>query len=92
MKTILRNLFKPLLDIFEQGEGAYVYKPLSRKILIAMGTLFSALGGFSAYWIISTKQYGYFLPVLVFSVVGLTCLIIGTLGNERAVAKIWGNK
>lgn len=92
MKQILRKLFKPLLDIFESGDGPYAYKPLNRKILLTVGVLFGAIGGFVSYYIIVNKAYGYFLPAVVFSGVCLVCLVVGSLGNERAVAKIWGNK
>lgn len=92
MKDLLRKACMPLLSKFESGEGDYAYKPLNRKILLVMGVLFSLLGFGIAYLIISSGQFGYFLPALVFSCVGLVCIIIATLGNDRAVAKIWGSR
>lgn len=92
MKNTLRKLFSPLLNIFEQGDSPYYYKSMSRKILIAMGLMFSAIAVFIIVYIINHSAYGYSLPAIIFSSVALTCLIVGTLGNERAVAKIWGNK
>lgn len=92
MKNQLRAICKPLLNIFENGDGDYVYKPMSRKILIAMGLLFGFIAALVISYIIRNAAYGYALPGIVFSGVALVCLIVGTLGNERAVAKIWGNK
>lgn len=92
MKNQLRALCKPLLNIFEKGEGAYVYKPMSRNILIVMGILFGGIAGLVITYIIRNEAFGYALPAIVFSGVAIVCLIVGTLGNERAVAKIWGNK
>ncbi len=92
MKNLLRKICSPILNLFETGEGPYAYKPMSRTILIVMGILFGAIAGVVIYYILHNDAYGYFLPALVFSGVALVCLIVGSLGNERAVAKIWGNK
>jgi hypothetical protein len=92
MKTLLRKLFSPLLHIFEYSEEPYAYKPMNRKILVAMGIMFGGIAVIAITYILRNEAYGYFLPALVFSAVSLTCLIVGWLGNERAVAKIWGNK
>jgi hypothetical protein len=35
---------------------------------------------------------GFVLPALVFGTVGVVALVVGGLGNDRAVARIWGNK
>jgi hypothetical protein len=88
----LRRLFSPLLNVFEQGTDPYLYKSMNRKILIAMGLMFAGLSAVLTMNIIANETYGYFIPVIVFSSVALVSIIVGTLGNERAVAKIWGNK
>ena len=41
MKQSLRSFFSPILSVFEKGSDAYAYKPLNRKILIFMGSVFS---------------------------------------------------
>jgi len=92
MKNFLRILFKPILNLFERGEGEYVYRTSSRTILIVMGLMFSGIAAFVVYYIIKNAAYGYALPGIVFSVVAIVCIIVGSLGTERAVAKIWGNK
>ena len=78
MKALLRTLFRPLLDVFERGTEPYAYRPLNRKLLIVMGVLFSGLAA------------GVYLAGR--GAVGVVCLVVGGLGNERAVSRIWGNK
>jgi len=91
MKEQLRILFSPVLNIFERGTEPYNYKPLNRKILIIMGLLFSGLAA-GAFYATPGNDFGYLLPVIVFSIVGLVCIVVGLLGNDRAVSKIWGNR
>lgn len=64
---------------------------MNRKILIAVSCMFSLLA-FAILFISPKNDLGFLVPVLVFLLVGLTGLIIGFLGNDRAVAKIWGSK
>lgn len=91
MKQIVRAVFSPLLKIFESGDDEFSYKPSHRIILLVMGVLFSAL----AMFVLSSAQgqdIGYFLPVLIFGGVGVVSLVIGFVGTDRAVAKIWGSR
>ncbi|MDP1932674.1 MAG: hypothetical protein Q8L60_14565 [Gammaproteobacteria bacterium] len=92
MHTTLRKIFAPILDIFEKGDGPYVYRPSHRKILIAVGSLFLFLSFISLYFALAVGGSGAFVPTLVFFVVSTVCLVVGALGTERAVAKIWGSK
>ena len=92
MKTWLRKLFWFILRIFESGDEAYTYKPLNRKILIVVGLLFSVLAAITVYVSFDKDGYGYLIPVAVFFSVGFVCIIVGLLGNDRAVAKIWGSR
>jgi hypothetical protein len=32
------------------------------------------------------------IPFLVFFIIGSVCIVVGSLGSERAIAKIWGSK
>lgn len=91
MKEQLRKLCSPVLKIFERGDEPYNYKPLNRKILIVMGLLFSGLAT-GVFYVSPSGNYGFLLPVIVFYTVGIVCIIVGVLGNDRAVAKIWGNR
>lgn len=92
MKTLLRSLFAPLLNIFEKGTAPYHYKPMNRTLLIVMGVLFSGLALAVFFVARGGEGLGFLLPVIVFGAVGIVCFVVGGLGNERAVSKIWGNK
>ena len=92
MKNSLRALFSPLLNFFEKGDEPYSHKPLNRKILIFMSTLFLSLAILVAYLSRDSSDPGYLLPVLVFSIMATIGLVVGLLGNDRAVAKIWGSR
>lgn len=92
MKNLFRKLFLPILSIFESGKGDYIYKKSHRKILLIVGGMFLILSAVSAISAISSSQMGGIIPFLVFFLVGLVCEVVGLLGSNRAVAKIWGSK
>jgi hypothetical protein len=46
----------------------------------------------SAVLAISSSEMGGLIPFLVFFMVGFVCEVVGLLGSNRAVAKIWGSK
>ena len=92
MKNSLRKIFSPLLRYFESGDGEFTYKQSHRKILIAVGFLFLAVSLFALYISIKTSQLGGIFPILIFLLAGLVCEIVGFLGSDRAVAKIWKSR
>ena len=92
MKSILRSFFSPILNIFEKGDDAYAYKPLNRKILIFMGLIFAGLTVLVLKFTPEGVGIGALIPVVVFGLVALVTLVVGFLGNERAVSKIWGDR
>ena len=92
MVKILRSVFKPILNIFEKGDEPYNYRPSHRPILVVVAILFLFLAGVSFYFGINAGGAGAFIPAVVFFLAGSTSLIVAGLGNERAVAKIWGSK
>jgi isoprenylcysteine carboxyl methyltransferase (ICMT) family protein YpbQ len=92
MEKIVKRIFQPILRIFESDDGEYHYEKSHRKILIAMGVLFLALSAVSAVLAIISSQMGGLIPFLVFFMIGLVCEVVGWLGSNRAVAKIWGSK
>jgi len=92
MKAHLRRLFSPILNIFETGESGYSYKPSRRPILIAVGGLFFILSLVSLAAATHTAQLAAGLPVLIFFFTGFVCAVVGFLGTDQAVAKMWGNK
>lgn len=91
MKQQLRKLFSPLLTGLEAGSDDYAYKPSHRKILITMSILFS---GLALLVLVFNRggDVGYLFPVVVFGLIGFVGLVVGFLGTDRAVAKIWGNR
>ncbi len=91
MKQLFRSLFSPILTIFESGNDPYIYKRSHRIILIVMGILFSTLA-LSVYVLGKGEDLGYLLPVFVFGGAGMLSILIGLIGSNRAVAKIWGSK
>ncbi len=92
MKELLRKAFSPILENFESGTEEYAYKTSHRVILIVMGVIFSILSTAVAFMAAEADNMGYYIPVLIFGLVSLVTLVVGFLGNERAVASIWGNK
>ncbi len=87
----LKPLFQFILGPLEKGEGPYSYRPSHRKILVAVGVLFAFLCGVLIYFASTTGgATGYLIPLLVFGTVSAVTLIVGFLGSDRAVAKIWG--
>ena len=91
MKTRLKDLFSPVLDYFESGEGRYNYKESHRTILIVIGILFLLLSFVSLAAAIVTVQLAAAFPFLIFFSAGAVALIVGGLGSNRAVARLWGN-
>jgi len=90
MKLLLRKLFSPLLSMFESGHEEYIYKKSHRVILIVMGVLFTGLASL-VFSLALGEDIGYLIPVIVFGGAGILSLIIGSIGSDRAVAKIWGS-
>jgi len=92
MKAQFRKIFSLILNIFEQGSEPYAYKPLNRKILIFMGILFSGLIILVLYFLPEDVGFSFLIPVVVFGGIALVTLVVGLLGTDRAVAKIWGDR
>lgn len=90
MKTLLRTIFSFVLGPFESGKANYHYAKSHRVILIVIGCLFLGLAGI-VFSMAEGQDIGYYFPVVIFSIISLLGFIIGFLGNERAVATIWGN-
>jgi hypothetical protein len=89
MKSILRRIFSLLLSPLESGEGSYEYKSSHRSILLFVSVMFIGLASIVRV-MADGQDSGYLVPVLIFGVGGILGLIVGLLGEDRAVAKIWG--
>ena len=92
MQDNLRNAFEFILRHFKKGNGPYDYKPMHRKILLVVGALFAVLAVGTIYISASSAGYGVAIPVLIFCTVSGVCLVVGLLGYDRAVARIWGKE
>ena len=92
MKEILRKIFSPILKPFENGNEEFAYKPANRKILVFISLLFWFLCGVVVYFSKFIDGYGFLIPAIVFFSVGFVTFVVGTLGSDRAIAKIWGNR
>ena len=89
MKAVLRKLCSPVLGIFESGEGEFDYKSSHRTILIVLGLLCLVIASISLAMTLMTSEPAGVIPILVFLLTGLVCEIVGLLGTDRAVARIW---
>lgn len=92
MKQMLIKIFWPILSFFETQEEPSHYKESHRLFLNVVGVLFLFLSMVSAWAGYTSGEVGSLIPILVFFSVGFVALVLGTLGSNGAVAKIWGFK
>ncbi len=92
MKSVLRNICSPILRLFETGDEAIGYKDSHRTILLVVGVLFLLLSLISLAAAIITSQIAAGFPFVIFFLASSVCLIVGGLGDNSAVSKLWGNK
>ncbi|MZR64104.1 hypothetical protein [Alcanivorax sp. DP30] len=92
MKDLMKKLCAPILNLFEEGEEGYVYRPSHRKILVAVAILFLILALSSVAMTLSSGLLGGLVPAVFFGGAGLVCLIVAWLGSDQAVARIWKNR
>jgi len=91
MKNLLRRILSPILAPLEAGSKPYAYKHSHRSILIFMSLMFVGMATL-VIWIMPGWDSGYLLPIIVFGGAGILGLVVGGLGEDRAVARIWGSK
>ncbi len=89
MKQALTKLFSPILNRLEGEEAKFEYKPSQRKFLVVMGLLFLGLSGVTTYFALQIAEWAGLLPIGLFAGIGLLCLMVASLGSDRAVARIW---
>ena len=89
---MLKKIFSPILSSFESGEGEYSYKKSHRVVLVVIGGLFLVLSMSTIATGIIFSEIGAVIPAVVFLAASVTCLVVGGLGSDRAVSKIWGSK
>ena len=91
MKQQFRALFSFILTPLESSTAPYAYKRSHRVALLILSVLFMFLAS-AVFFIGQGKDPTYLIPVILFGGVGFLGLVVGLLGSERAVAKIWGTK
>jgi hypothetical protein len=89
MKETMRKLCSPLLGMFESGDGEFEYKKSYRTILLVLGVLCLVISSISLTVTIMTGEFAGIIPIMLFLLTGLVCGVVGLLGNDRAVARIW---
>lgn len=92
MKTKLRKIFSFILNRFESGTEPYEYKPNNRTILLFFSIVFFGLSMLVLYLTPEESGFDYALPVVIFLTMSIIGFVVSLLGNDRAVAKIWGTK
>ena len=92
MKQILTTLCWPILRFFEVDEEPPGYKSSHRITLNVVGALFMLLSLGSAAAGYTTGGPGSFIPVIIFFCVGLVSVVVGSLGSNGAVSKLWGTR
>ena len=92
MKDVMRKIFWPILSFFEKGGSEEGYRPSHRKILLVVGFLFLVLSAGSLFFSLFAATLSALLPIVLFFVISLVCFVVGLLGSNSAVARIWGSR
>lgn len=89
MKKIMKKLCSPVLNMFETGAGKYDYRKSHRTILLVLGGLCFVIALVSLVFTLKTGEFAGIIPIALFFVTGVVCEIVGLLGSDQAVARIW---
>lgn len=93
MKKVFIKICWPLLRLFETDAAEPAnYKPSHRFALNFIGFVFLLLSFVSALVGYSSGELGAIIPALIFFGAGLSAVVVGVLGSNGAVAKVWGSK
>lgn len=92
MRNILTRIFWPILRFFETDEDPANYKKSHRVALNVVGALFIFLSIVSAAAAYTIGGVGSLIPVIAFFCAGIVLVVVGSLGSNGAVSKIWGTK
>jgi hypothetical protein len=92
MRSTLTKIFWPILKFFETEVVPENYKKSHRVALNVLGALFMFLSLVSAWAAFSVVGLSSLIPIVVFFSVGLVAVLVGSLGSNGAVSKIWGTK
>lgn len=92
MKTLVRSLFSPLLKKLETGPEITDYKQSNRTVLMVVSLLGLFLGSVVTYLSWGENIWESLIPIIVFGGLGFIGFIISWVGDDKAIAKIWGHQ
>lgn len=92
MKNLFKNIFSPILNIFERNNDEFIYRSLNRKIVLFISLVFLLLAFGLPAFMPKLIQMGYWFVMLVFGSLAFVGLIVGLLGSDKAVAKLLGSR
>jgi len=92
MKNLLKTIFSPILNIFENNNDEFIYRSLNRKIVLFISSVFFLLAFGLPYYMPQLIEMGFWFVMLVFGSLSAVGLIVGILGSDKAVAKLLGSR
>lgn len=92
MKNLFKNIFSPILNIFENNNDEFIYRSLNRKITLFISSVFFLLAFALPVFLPQLFKMGYWFVMIVFGSLSLVGLIVGLLGSDKAVAKLLGSR
>ncbi|WP_062065722.1 hypothetical protein [Cellvibrio sp. OA-2007] len=92
MRNVFIKICWPLLRLFETDVQPANYKASHRFALNFIGFVFLLLSFVSALVGHSSGELGAIIPAVIFLGAGLSAVVVGLLGSNGAVAKVWGSK
>ena len=92
MKRLFKNIFSPILNIFENNNDEFIYRKLNRKIVIFISSAFFLLAFALPIYMPQLIEMGFWFVMLVFGGLSSVGLIVGILGSDKAVAKLLGSR
>ena len=92
MKSLLKNIFSPVLNIFENNNDEFIYRSLNRKIVLFISSVFFLLAFALPIYMPHLIEMGFWFVMIVFGGLSSVGLIVGLLGSDKAVAKLLGSR
>ena len=92
MNSLLKKLFSPVLNVFEQNNDEYITRSLNRKIVLFVSLVFALLAFALPLFMPVLVEMGYWFVMIVFGSLSAVGFIVGLLGSDKAVAKLLGSR
>lgn len=88
----MKNIFSPILNIFENNNDEFIYRKLNRKIVLFISSVFFLLAFALPIYMPQLIEMGFWFVMLVFGGLSSVGLIVGIFGSDKAVAKLLGSR